>query len=205
MRRRESGLVLLVLATVVLSVVGVAVVGAGGAAAQNATTNNATDTGSETSDVVAEVDDRLRITSYEYDADNETMFVTLEHTDPSGERAWVTLTESIEVEGSGSTGAFGINRVYVNAGDTVRAQVSADRNSDGAAIVLVASERSVEQGTGAFVSDVDEPSLNLFTGAATWGLVRLSALGASGGAVLIALGITWHLIADRRDNAEVEI
>lgn len=229
MRGSERALVLLVLLSVLTSTVGVVALGAGSVAGQTdpsevgtapEESNSSAPTGSETgptetetesgseesgSDVVAQVDDRVRITSYSYDAEREVMSVTLEHTDPDGARAWATLTESVEAQEGGTTGAFGIAQVYVNPGETVTARVDAGRNSDGAAIVLVATQRSVEQGRGAFVSDVERPSLGLFEGSATWDLVRLGTIGGTLGVILVAILGAWHLVADSRDRAEVEI
>lgn len=229
MRRSERALTLLVLVAVLTSSVGVIALGAGSATAQTdpsevgtapEESNSSTPTGSETgptetatetgseesgSDVVAQVDDRVRITSYSYDSEREVMSVTLEHTDPRGSRAWATLTESVEAQEGGTTGAFGIAQVYIDPGETVTARVDAGRNSDGAAIVLVATQRSVNQGRGAFVSDVERPSLGLFEGAATWDLVRLGTIGGTLGVILVAILGAWHLVADSRDRAEVEI
>lgn len=213
MRGSERALVLLVLVAVLTSSVGVIALGAGSVAAQNGsapvdspeTRTDDRERPDNGSDVVAQVDDRVRVTSYSYDDEAEVMSVTLEHTDPRGSRAWATLTESVEAQEGGTTGSFGIAQVYINPGETVTAKVDASRNSDGAAIVLVATQRSVNQGRGAFVSDVERPSLGLFEGAATWDLVRLGTIGGTLGVILVAILGAWHLVADSRDRAEVEI
>lgn len=208
MRARELALVAVVLVSLVVSSIGVVAVGTGSVAATSQPTTNATaeePAADEETTVVAQVDDRVRITSYQYDERNATMSVTLQHTDPSGERAYATLTEAVEAKEDGSTGSFGIAQVRIDPGETITAELSASRNSDGAAIVLVATQRSVNQGRGAFVSDVERPSLGLFEGAATWDLVRLGTIGGTLGVILVAILGAWHLVADSRDRAEVEI
>lgn len=197
------GLVVLMLAVSSLGVVAVGVSAQSGASdPANSTAPGAVE---EDSTVVAQVDDQVRITAYSYDEDREVMSVTLEHTAPQGERSWATLTESVEAQEGGSTGSFGITQVRIEPGETVVAEVDAKRKSGGAAIVLVATQRSVSQGTGAFVSDVKRPSLGLFTGSATWGLVRLGTIGGTLGVITVALLFAWHLVADTRDRAEVEV
>jgi len=207
-RRRERALVACVIAAVLVATASVAVVGVGSVAAQedgNATATN------EPDDVVVEVDDQIRVTSYTYDDENETMTLGIEHTKPDGETAHVNVNEVPQVDTSGGGGAsgsgsFGIAQASVEPGESIRLDVDARRNSDGEVIVAILTQRAVEQELGGqFVYDAESPSLGFFEGSATWGLVRLGGLGAAGGVILIAIGIAWHLVADTRDRAEVEV
>lgn len=209
MRGRERALVACVVLAVLVSTAGVALVGVGSVAAQDDGNATATD---EADDVVVEVDDQIRVTSYTYDEENNTMTLGIEHTKPDGETAHVNVNEVPQVDTSGGggsatgSGSFGIAQASVEPGESIRLDVDADRNSDGEVIVAILTQRAVEQELGGqFVYDVDEPSLGFFEGSASWGLVRLAGLGAAVGVIMIAIGIAWHLIADTRDRAEVEV
>ena len=202
MRHSESALVVLVLVLVTVSAVGVALAGTGSVAAQD----NATDVEDDEDVVVATVDDQVVITGYDYDDDREVMSIELDHVEPDGDRAWVTLTEAVSPDGDGAgSGSFGISQLHVDPGEDVTAEVDVSRDDDGAAQVLVTTDRSVEAGTGTFVADVDETGVALFSVAATWRDVQLGVLGGSVGVVAIAVLIAWQLVAGRRDRVEREL
>lgn len=185
MRRAIALALVLVLASIALPV-----------AAQEETPTP-TEAGNETS-VVEQVDDRLRVTEFSYNAEEEVMSVTFENIHPR-RSSTVTMTEVID-RGTAKSGTFGITRFDVRPGETVTHEVSAKR-VDGSAAVMITTELSVEQNTGTFLSENRET--DVYKGDPSWAHVNFAAVVGIILAVAIALIAIWRYYA-KKDHSVAE-
>jgi len=187
------------LGVIALIVVSVAAVVAVPAVAQSDSAGNSsavTNGGENATTVVAQVDDRLRVTDYSYSEESELFSVTLENTaDRYG--STVTVTEAIEAEGSGA-GTFGIERVDLSPGETITVEVSV--SADGLRGVMITSERSIENGQGTYLSAESDGGGELIKGGATGADVRSSGVFALIGSCLFALFGAWLYVSVRNEE-----
>lgn len=165
--------------------------------AQETNTTTMTTASDETSDLVAQVDEDVRVESYSYDEDNETFSIVFSSV--GDESADVTVTEVIS-QRDGSSGTFGVEQFSIRPGETVEITIDAELTRGDAAVMIV-TQKSLDNGEGTFLQ-YDSGSAWL-TGAATWDLIRLSALGGILGVVILVIILTWHKIADSNDAIEV--
>lgn len=148
------------------------------------------------STVVEEVDEDIRVTAYSYDEVNETMSITFENR--GDDRSQVTITEAISSDQAGA-GTFGIERVRIGGGSTVTAEIDV-RRSDGSAGVMITSTKSLEQGRGVYLQDVEEVSL--ITGSPAWGFVWLGMLVALFVVGVVLILAAWQHVATIHDDVE---
>lgn len=160
------------------------------------------DSESDAREVVVQVDSRLDVVGKRYDADNQTMFVTLRNSDErrGGQTSTVTLTELIDRDAHGATARFGIRSVDVEPGETVRVGVFA-RRVDGRAGVMVVTAESVENGEGRLVQEPPS-SASILRGPSTWTDVRASGFFALLGSILVVVLAAWHVVASRHEEFE---
>lgn len=188
----------LVLVGLVLVVAGLALATAGTSVAAAQAEENATATEEEEEErtVEAEVDSRLRVLDFEYNATAETFVVRFENV---GERRASTVTVTEAIGRGGGSKTFGIERFKVRPGETVSVSVSA-RRVEGAAGVMITTEESIDNGEGTYLEE--DRSTNWF-GEATWSDVRagilFTAVPLTGSVVVGA----WHYLA-RRDEDVVD-
>ena len=154
------------------------------------------------SEVVAEVDDQLRVSSYRYNASSETFVVSLEN--HGEEESSVTITEWMSEDAS-ATGRFGIELVTVPAGETITAKIDLRTGRDPPAVMLVTS-RSAEKGHGTFLEADETESGGLFSGVPTWTDVWVGVgVAILFMAVVVVLGV-WYVVArESNDVAEVNV
>jgi hypothetical protein len=144
------------------------------------------------------------VESYSYDAENETFAVTLRHTDPDASGSAVTITEVISQRSAGS-GTIGIATMDLDPGETERIAISASR-TNGAAAVMVVSERSVEDRTGTYLQESRASSGGLIGGSATGADVRTAGFFGVFGALIVAFGAAWQRhVLDNRDVADAKL
>jgi hypothetical protein len=192
MRTLISALLLVVATTSVVGAVGAVPEG------QVAQQANQTQTDEPTT-VVAQVDDRLRVTDYRYDAENETFWVEVDNSHAT-RGSTVTVTESIGRSGSEKSRSFGIARVDVEAGEQLWLSVSA-RRVDGLAAVTVVTDLSLEQKRGVYLEE-DGETAGLFDDEASGNDVRAAGGFAIG---VVALGCilgAWRYLARRDEPVE---
>jgi hypothetical protein len=165
-------------------------------------TASSNDSGRET--VIERVDEVLVIESYSYDAENETFSVTLRHTDPEASVSSITITEVISQRDAGS-GSFGIATLDLDPGETETISISAKR-TNGAAAVMVVSERSIEDQTGTYLQESRKSSGGLISGSASGADVRSAGLFGVFGALLVAFAAAWQRhVLDNRDVADAQL
>lgn len=181
--------------------------GVGVVAAQEDGATTATPTSSSSaneSTVVERVDEDLYVESYRYNATSQTFYVTLVN-DGDRDSNGVTLTESISREDAGER-KFGIAVVDVDAGETVTTSLSAQR-VDGAAAVMILSEKAIESGEGTYLQESRQTDNRLIKGGAEGSHVRAGGLfGFSGTLIFVVLG-AWQYVASKNNDvvdAELE-
>ena len=189
----------MLLAVIVVVAVSIPLGAASVAAQENETAAPATN---ETSSIVEEVDEDIRVESYRYDEDRETFLITLSSV---GERpSAVTITEVIDPRSGGGTGTFGVEQVTVQPGETVEVEVSS-RLTSGSAGVMIVTQKSIDRGQGTDLwYDKGSP---IIEGGATWTDVRV---GMSVGIVVTTIAFliaAWYVIrhSRRADLEEVTI
>ena len=188
-----------------LLVIGLVGAGAGLVAAQQSPDAPGPDRGSDSatseqsSEVVTEVDRQVRVTNYSYSEEDEIMAVELEHVDPGGSTARLTLTELIE--GSSGSGTFGVEQLRLRPGETATVEVDV-RMRSGTAGVMIVTQRSLQNGNGAFVTTGSD--LQLFEGPASWQDVRVGVLVGVGVTMLGTLLVSWRVVA-RKDSSYQEV
>ena len=139
--------------------------------------------------VVAQVDSRVRVNSYHYNATKGAMIVTVSNT---GERySTLTITEVVNTKDGGSS-TFGIEQFQLASGETVTVEVSAER-IDGKAGVMVTTEESISEGKGTLLNE--QRDLSLLQGGATWTDVRSGVLAAILASSLFVLLGAWYYLA----------
>jgi hypothetical protein len=167
-------------------------------------TPNGSSTSSGDATVIERVDNVLVISGYSYDADNETFAVTLRHTDPDASGSSITITEVMSQRDAGS-GTFGIATLDLDPGETETIAISAKR-TNGAAAVMVVSERSVEDRTGTYLQESRRSSGGLISGRASGADVRTAGFFGVFGALLVAFAAAWQRhVLDNRDVADAEL
>jgi len=141
----------------------------------------------EESTVVAQVDDRLRVTGYSYDEANETMSVSLANRGDSSSA--VTITEAISTSSSGS-GSFGIEQVTVYSGEQTTVEIDVDSQNAG---VMITTEMSVSNGEGTYLQA--DNGIQLIDGAASWRDVQIGGLAGIVSTMLMTIVVAWHVVA----------
>lgn len=159
-------------------------------ASATSTPSNASSSGGDV-EVVAQVDDAVRVVGFDYNAEAEQFSVDLQNT--GDVTSTVTLTEVIGRRQAGS-GTFGISVVEVAPGETVTATVSSSRVS-GTAAVMVLTQRSVLDGRGVFLQESARDGGNLIKGGASGTDVRAAYIGGAG-VVLVGMVLGgWQYLA----------
>lgn len=182
----------------VLVMLALAAPAAGVVSAQEATETATGTEAEEDSKIVAQVDSKVRVTDYWYNATAESFSVRFENTGDVGSE--ITVTEAIG-RGQGSR-SFGIERIQLYPGESAVVTVSA-RRVEGSAGVMITTEESVSNGEGTYLEE--ESGMDLF-GSATWADVRAGVLFAV--AVMVALIVigAWYLVSQRHEDVqEVDI
>lgn len=151
------------------------------------------------SEVVAQVDEQIRVQDYRFNNSSSEFVVVLENTGKTPTD--VTLTEAIDPEGGGAA-SFGVEVVTVDAGETVtvRVDIHGETMEPG---VMIVTPASVNQGTGTYLEvELEESGGGLLKGGATWGDVWAGILFAiAASCVVTALGV-WYVVA--RESNEIE-
>lgn len=202
-RAIRIGILLLVLGLSGLLVFGGALAGIAPAAAQESESGSSEDpSGSEgnVSTATQQLDQQVRVGEYSYDAEREIFTIELQHTAPEGEIARITATELVSESGAGS---FGVRQLRLSPGETVEIEVSVKDKSGSNPGVMIVSQRSLQEGSGVYL--IEESSLGIFTGDATWSLVRVSAVGAIGGLLALLLGMSWLVISSKDSDYTTKI
>lgn len=190
-RDRSRSVVVAVAALLVL------LVGATGPALAQANATSTPTTDSETETVVAQVDEDIRVTDYEYRENSSVFAVTLQNVGRS--TSGVTITEAIQSDETGA-GRFGIEQVNIHADETLTVEVSVNPEPDTHG-VMITTRKSVANGEGTYLQ-VREDGASLFSGSPTWNTVRFVYL-VGAGAILIALVVgVWWLVSARHDGAQ---
>lgn len=154
--------------------------------------------------VIERVDEVLVISGYSYNAEDETFSVTLRHTDPDASGSSITVTEVISQRSAGS-GSFGIATLDLDPGEEETIAISASR-TNGAAAVMVVSERSVEDRTGTYLQESQRSSGGLISGDASGADVRTAGFFGVFGALIVAFGAAWQRhVLDNRDVADAQL
>ena len=152
-------------------------------------------TPTEPTQVVAEVDEDIRVLDYGLEGD-DTFWLTLENT---GDRSTkVTVTEAISGDRVGS-GRFGIEQLRIGSGEQVRVEVSIDPSEDTKG-VMITTPKSVNQGRGTFLQIDDSPTL--FDFGASWNTVRVAYLAGVLCVLAAILGGAWWLVSARREDVD---
>jgi len=193
MRLRQGVVILLVFALSMLLVVGV---GTLGVSAQEDGDGNASDP----STVYAEVDEDIRVLSWEYDEDAETFEITLEN--DGSDRTRVSIMEIIDLD-DGSDGPLGMREVTMRPGEEAVVEVGATLDSRSAGVIVM-TEDSIDNGQVTPIIYSDGFG-SLFDGPSTWGLVQISGISGALGTFLFAVGFAWHRRAERTDKTEVKL
>lgn len=153
----------------------------------------------EENTVVEEVDEDIRVTDYGFEEGNGTgtFWVDLEHVGDTDDRSLVTITEVISAD-AGSSGTFGIEQVRVRPDETLRVEidVSPDGNQHG---VMITTSKSINNGEGSFLQVVEDRR-GIFSGAATWMIVRVAGGGALLGSIGGVLMGAWVLVANKQED-----
>jgi len=155
---------------------------------------------SDPSTVYAEVDDDVRVLSWEYDEDAETFEITLEN--DGSDRTRVSIMEIIDLD-DGSDGPLGMREVTMRPGEEAVVEVGATLDSRSAGVIVM-TEDSIESGQVTpiiYGSGVG----SLFDGPSTWGLVQISGISGALGTFVFAVGFAWHRRAERTDKTEVKL
>lgn len=188
------------LALAVLTLLGAVAVGGAVAQADDRADQRGADGAENTTSVVAQVDDDVRVLSYSYDGETATFAVELENT--GGRSTHVTLTEIVDPDSDGS-GGFGVQQPRLRPGETVVVEVDADRRR-GTAGVMLTTPASLDRGSGVYLADTT--SISIFEGGATWADVRAAVLATLGAALAIVVLGAWDVVARKsRDVKEVSV
>ncbi|ELZ08502.1 hypothetical protein C479_14223 [Halovivax asiaticus JCM 14624] len=146
---------------------------------------------SETSEIVLEIDEDVRVTDVEW---GDTVEVTLESTTPSTTR--VTISDISPIN---SAGAHQIDqeRVTLRGEERVTVEITlADPSNPQLSL-------ATSNGAALLVNSGDS-NFDPFEGVpATWGLIRLGVASAAGGGVVGFAIIGWSAVADRHDTDEL--
>lgn len=200
--RRRIGILLIVLGLIGMLLSGGVLIS--GAVAQE--TESGSESGVEESpteepdDQVAteQLDDNVRVGDYDYDSEEEIFRAELIHVGDSTAR--ITATELVSETGSGS---FGVQQIALDPGEEVTVEVSVRDRAGSNPGIMIVSQESLSEGSGVYL--VEEGSLSLFSGDATWGLVRTGALGGTFGAIGLLLGLSWFVISSRDNEYEQKL
>lgn len=197
-RARRIGIVLVVIGLLGLLIFGPLAIGTG--LAQESESNGESDVEQdavEDPDVVTEqLDSNVRVGAYSYDADREIFSAELIHIGDSTAR--ITATELVSESGAGS---FGVQQLELSPGDEVTVEVSVEDNPGSNPGIMIVSQESLQEGSGVYL--VEEGSISIFSGEATWGLVRTGVLGGVTGVLGLLLGLSWFVISSRDNDYEV--
>ena len=158
---------------------------------------------SEETEVVAQVDDAIAITGYEYDQENETMLVTLRNTGDAPRSVTVTeIVSSEDASGARSSLRFGIGifEIDPSAGETtVRVDVRARGDMAG---VTVTTQASARAGHGeALMVDLN-PGGSLISGPPTAAQVRAGAIAGGVGSIVIVVLGAWQYVATKNEDVK---
>jgi len=202
----RRALVLVAVAVVVAAVAPIGVVAQDGG---NETTSTTTEV--EETTIVAEVDERLRVTDHWYNSTTETYHVTLENTGDR-RRSAVTITEAIQAESDREAGAkgsrtFGIETLRVDPDETVTVAVSVrappEHADDRTVGVMITTEESVKSGQGTYLdTSLSDGGGSIFDGSASWGDVRSGVFFTVIATIVSTLLGGWHLLATRNEDVE---
>lgn len=140
------------------------------------------------STVVAQVDDRLRVTNYSYDDDEEVFSVELSNRGSTSSS--VTITEAIDASDGGGSGSFGIEQMTVYGGETTTAEIDVGPRDPG---VMITTEDSISAGRGTYLSADD--GISLVDGAASWRDVQIGGVAGILSTMLMTIVVAWHVVA----------
>lgn len=194
MRSRAVLVVLVVAMLVSMMVVPIAAIGQ-----ETNESAESDEEGNETTSVVADIDDDVRVLNYSYSDSQGVFSVTLEN---RGDRSSsVTLTELVDTSRDDNSGSFGVEVVRISPGETVEVSVDVQRDNSGVAGLMLVTQKSLESGSGVFLKDGD--SGGLIEGAATWDDVRTGVGVAIAGSIGVILLVSWFVVRrQQRDDLE---
>ena len=136
-----------------------------------------------------EIDDRTRITEWEYHEGSETFEITVE----ADRQTRLTLTEAVQFEEG--AGTIAIEQQPIPSGETtftMRVPMRADQ-----AGLVITSSRSIDAGTGTYLStgqtETDRPSI-------AWGSVQLIIVGVG----LLSVGATIRVVKKKREDEQLD-
>lgn len=196
----------LVLAGALVGAVAVTPTHAAAQAQNNSTTSPASASEGGETQVIAEVDQNLIVTDTGYNASSGMFSVTLKNVAEQADSD-VTVTEVISRKQASNGEQFGIKQFSVTDGETVTVKVQADR-MNGVAAVMVTTQESLEDGTGAYLKEGDyqEADSRLIKGEPTGGQVRATATFVFGGTALMMFTGAWGYVAKRdEDVSDVDV
>lgn len=167
----------------------------GAATAQQANETAESDDGP--TEIEAQVDSRLVVQSYHYNAQNATFYVTLHN---RGEQiSEPTITERVEPGTGSTTKRFAIERPRLRPGETV--EISLDVNPDGSTEgVLIVTPESVDQGKGTYLEQ--RTGWSLFSGTGSWSDVRAGVIATLATSLLVVLIGAWQYVATKNEDVE---
>lgn len=145
-------------------------------------------------EIVAEVDEDIRVTDYGYDEGNSTFWVAFEHVGDRSSR--VTITEAISDDQAGA-GTFGIEQVRLQEGEQAVVHVSVNPRASTKGVMITTS-KSIAKGQGTYLQ-IDE-SMSLFDFSASWWTARIVWLFGVTATVSAFLVGAWALVASRRED-----
>lgn len=169
------------------------IVATGSAAAQSDPANS--------SSVYADVDEDIRITSWEYSEETESFEITLDNDGTS--RTRVSLMEIIDLDGD-REGPLGMREVSLRPGEETSVEIGAQLDS-GSAGIIVMTQQSLDNGQVQPVIYDEGTSLSILSGASTWGYVQIGAISGGIGTLLIGVLVAWDRRASRNDSSEVKL
>lgn len=188
-------------------VASVLAVGVGAAVAQeapdNSTDSNTPQGESEETEVVAHVDEDLRVLSYHYNASTSEFVIEFENTRNRGSKS-VTVTEAVSRSSkSGGASTFGIRVIDVEADSTTTLRMTLQGASDDPG-VMITTPASIEQGSGVDLW-AEKPNTGgggLIRGPASWTDVQLTAAIAGAITLLVILLGVWQKVSEEAHGAE---
>lgn len=150
----------------------------------------------EPTDVVADVDEDVRVLDYGLEDGGATFWLELEN---RGDRSSkVTVTEAISGDATGA-GRFGIEQVRVGSDEQVRVAVSINPDADTKGVMITTS-KSVAEGRGTYLQIDDSPQM--FDFGASWNTVRVAYLAGVIVVLCAIIGGAWWLVSARREDVE---
>jgi len=176
--------------------------GAAGAAAQTQpadTLNNTTQTNetempiNQSSSETEPIDDRTRITGWEYENGEFRLDIEAER------QTHITISEAVQNRNSGM-GQMSITRQPVPAGNSTISFPAATVN--GEAMVVLTTSRSIDAGTGVFISTGSAEGSGIIGGPWSSTDAQMSALGGASAIAFSTLWIAWRRLTGQTQQGE---